>query len=66
MNKSLPYPCSDHLKENIRLSWDEKQYILNGYPVGQPIKSNYRYECAKCGTQLYNEDLSNKEAVARR
>lgn len=53
--KSLPWICPKHPKAQVRHTWDESHYILNGYPAGVGIKSAHRYECAECGTELSSE-----------
>ena len=50
--KGLPWKCPDHPNGQIRESWDEKHYILNGHRAGRGVKSNYRWECADCGREL--------------
>lgn len=52
---NLPYICEAHPHAQIRKSWDETHYVMNGYPVGTGIKSNYKYECAECGRELRAE-----------
>ena len=49
---TLPWACPDHPQAQIRRSWDQTQYVMNGYPAGVPLKSNYKYECAECGREL--------------
>lgn len=51
----LPWRCPDHPDAMIRHSWDQTHYVLNGYPAGEGMRSNHRYECAECGRQLADE-----------
>jgi hypothetical protein len=33
----------------VERSWMARQYIMNGYPAGQPVKEGpYSYSCAVC------------------
>ena len=48
----LPWRCPEHPDAQIRQSWDSTRYVMNGYPVGTGVKSNYRYECEECGKEL--------------
>ena len=48
----LPWVCPEHPNAQIRHSWDQTHYVMNGYPVGTGIRSNQRYECAECGREL--------------
>ena len=48
----LPWVCPAHPDAQIRRSWDQTQYVMNGYPAGEPIKRNFKYECAECGLDL--------------
>lgn len=48
----LPWVCPEHPKAQIRHSWDRTQYVMNGYPAGQALDMNHRYECAVCGREL--------------
>lgn len=50
-----PYVCPEHPAAQIRHSWDETQYIMNGYPAGRAIKINHTYQCAECGRELRSE-----------
>ena len=47
-----PYICPDHPNAQIRHSWDETHYVLNGYPAGLGTKNHHRYECVECGREL--------------
>jgi len=49
---TLPWVCPDHPDAQVRCSWDETHYVMNGYPAGTGIKSNFKYECAVCGREL--------------
>lgn len=49
---SLPWVCPQHPDAQIRHSWDQTHYVIGGYPAGEGIRSNHRYECVKCGTEL--------------
>ena len=51
----LPWTCPKHPQAQIRHSWNETQYVMNGYPAGQPIRGGHRYECAECGIELADE-----------
>lgn len=48
----LPWICEDHPEAQIKRTYDQKQYILNGYPAGVPLKLNIKYECCVCGREL--------------
>ena len=48
----LPWVCPQHPSAQIRHTWDQTHYVMNGYPAGNGISGNHRYECAECGTQL--------------
>lgn len=50
--ETLPYICQAHPAAQIRHSFDSMQYAMNGYPAGESLKSNHRYECAECGREL--------------
>lgn len=49
---NLPWTCPQHPEAQIRHSWDQTHYVMNGYPAGQGVRSNHRYECSECGTEL--------------
>jgi len=55
MSEELPWTCPKHPMAQVRHTWDEKQYVMNGYPAGQPLKLNHKYECADCGLELAAE-----------
>lgn len=59
---SLPWTCPDHPQAEIRHLWDQTHYVLNGYPAGQGIKSNHRYECAVCNRELAAEKPAGGDA----
>ena len=56
----LPWRCPRHPNAYVQHSWDEKHYVMNGYPVGLGSKSNHRFECAECGLEL-QPDFEAKE-----
>ena len=53
--KELPWVCNDHPEAQVRKSWDRTYYVMNGYPSGSGIDSNFKYECAVCGRELAAE-----------
>jgi len=57
----LPWQCPEHPSAQIRKSWDDSRYVMNGYPVGIGTKSNIKYECAECGRELATEKDMKKE-----
>lgn len=59
--ETLPWVCPDHPSAQIRHSWDQSHYIMNGYPAGLGIKSNDKYECAVCGRELAPPDSPNNQ-----
>jgi len=56
---SLPWLCPEHPKAQIRRSWDQTHYVMNGYPAGIGTRSNFRYECAECGLQLAPDEATS-------
>lgn len=52
MKPALPWTCPQHPAAQIRHSWDQKHYVMNGYPAGSGFSSNHKYECAECGLEL--------------
>lgn len=60
-----PWLCPDHPDAQIRRSWDQTQYVMNGYPAGVPLRRNFRYECAECGRELASEAVSNLHQTAK-
>lgn len=55
MVDNLPWVCPQHPQAQIRRSWDQTHYVMNGYPAGTGTKSNFKYECAECGLELSPE-----------
>lgn len=55
MKDKLPWLCPDHPKSQIRHSWNQTHYVLNGYPAGTGIEGKHKYECAECGRELAAE-----------
>ena len=51
-----PWRCPKHPNAQIIESWDEKHPVMNGYPVGLGVKSNFKCECAECGLELMSEE----------
>jgi len=52
MEDKLSWQCEQHPDAKIRKSWDQTHYVMNGYPAGEGVKSNYKYECAECSREL--------------
>lgn len=52
VNVQLPLNCEQHPAAPIRRSWTRRQYVMNGYPSGQPLDSDFRFECSECGREL--------------
>lgn len=50
--KELPWICEDHPDAQVRHLYDLTHYVMNGYPSGEGIRSNHRYECAVCQREL--------------
>lgn len=51
----LPYICPEHPDAQIKHTWDQTHYVMNGYPAGEGISSKHQYWCAKCGRELAAE-----------
>jgi hypothetical protein len=61
MNKRLPYVCTEHPDGEIRYSYTTEQYILNGYPAGDELKTDEKWECVICGRELSEEQRRKNE-----
>lgn len=66
MSNPLPWTCPKHPQAQVRHSWAETRYAMNGYPVGRPIRTQHRYECAECGLELADERIAAPGAADRR
>ena len=53
--KELPWQCPEHPEAEILHSYDESQYVMNGYRVGSVDVHNHKYECNECGRELASE-----------
>jgi hypothetical protein len=49
---ALPRMCPEHPHAKVLVSWDEKQYVMNGYPSGHKLRLNRKWECRECGIEL--------------
>jgi len=47
--------CKEHPNAPVKHFWDEGHFILNGYPTGEGIKSNHKFECSECRKELKYE-----------
>jgi hypothetical protein len=43
-----------------------RQYVMNGYPAGEPLSGGVEYFCAVCGKQMTASRASRTAAVTRR
>jgi hypothetical protein len=49
----LPYVCPEHPGAKIRHEWNQTQYTRReGWPMGEPIKSDHHYFCNICNREL--------------
>jgi len=61
---NLPSICADHPKAQVRHEWDQKHYVLNGYPAGTGIKGNHQYFCSVCGRELCSPEEFDRRKTA--
>lgn len=44
--------CPSHPNTPVKRITDYQQYVMNGYPAGEPMVTQILYECSVCGQRL--------------
>jgi len=64
-NNAKPWRCPFHPNAQIKHTWDEDHYVLNGEVIKTTIpntKRNHLYQCEQCGFQ---EPLPQGEGITQ-